>query len=119
MANDFSAVTKANISNNSGSPTTLYQPVSNKADVIIGFFIVNKTSSAVNVTLNVTNSFSTDDDIVLANSLPIAANSVYELTLGKMVIVDDNPNGSMAITGYASSASAIDVYINSLRDVNS
>ena len=119
MANDFSATTKANISNNSGSPTTLYQPFSAQVDVIIGFFIINKTSSAVNVTLNVTNSFSTDDNIELANSLPIAANSVYELTLGKMVIVDDGPNGTMAITGHASAASAIDVYINSLRDVNS
>ena len=45
--NTFKRLTKQNISNNSGSPSTIYTAATNKTSIVIGCLLCNKLSSQV------------------------------------------------------------------------
>ena len=59
-----------NISNNAGSPTEL-RAASNSDDAIIGIRCVNKSSSAVTVTVQITDSGSTTYNVISAAPIPV------------------------------------------------
>ncbi len=118
MANDFKRETKSGLSNNSGSPTSLYTCASSKSSIIIGFTLTNKTTNDVTVHAYIDTAISGDEDAFLCHNLTVPASSTVELTMGKVVLTHDGSNGDV-VKAYASAASAIDVVLSILEDVNS
>ena len=117
MANDFKRFTKANISNSSSSPSTVYTCATNKTAIVVGCMVCNKTANDVTVTVTLDTTISGQDDARLCDALKLPANSTAELSMGKIVLTHNNTNGD-AIKAFASAASAVDVILSILEDVN-
>lgn len=117
MANDFKRFTKADISNNSSAPSTIYTCATNKTTIVVGCMVCNKTANDVTVTVTLDTTITGNDDAALCNDLKLPANSTAELSMGKIVLTHDNTNGDI-IKAHASAASAVDVILSILEDVN-
>lgn len=117
MANDFKRFTKANISNNSSSPSTVYTCATNKTAIVVGCLVCNKTANDVTVTVTLDTTITGNDDINFCSGLKLPANSSAELSMGKIVLTHDNTNGDV-VKAHASAASAVDVLLSILEDVN-
>lgn len=115
--NTFKRFTKASLSNNSGSPTTVYSAASNKTSIIIGCLLVNKTTTDATVHVYNDTAISGDADTFICHNLTVPRSSTVELSLGKVVITHDGSNGDV-VKAYASAASAIDIHLSVLEDVN-
>ena len=102
MAQDFERTLQQNISNNSGSPTTL-RAAANSDDAIIGVRCVNTSGTSVNVTVYVENS-STNYHII--KNAPIPTGGSLELIDGGSKVVLQSGDSVEAV---ASSASSIDI----------
>jgi len=102
MAQDFERTLQRNISNNSGSPTTL-RAAADSDDAIIGVRCVNTSGTSVNVTVYVENS-STIYHII--KDAPIPTGGSLELIDGGSKVVLMNGD---AIKAYASAASSVDI----------
>ena len=117
MANTFLRKTASNISNNSGSPTTIYTCATNKTSIIIGCLLTNKTANEVTASVLLDTAISGDADAYLCFDLQLPPKSSAELSMGKVVLTHDNSNGDV-IKAHASAASAVDVILSILEDVN-
>ena len=117
MANDFKRFTKADISNNSSAPSTVYTCATNKTTIIVGCMVCNKTANEVSVTVSLDTTITGNDDVNLCNGLKLPPNSTAELSMGKIILTHDNTNGDI-IKAHASAASAVDVILSILEDVN-
>ena len=102
MAQDFERTLQQNISNNSGSPTTL-RAAADSDDAIIGIRCSNTSSTSVNVTVYVENS-STNYHII--KDAPIPSGGSLELIDGGSKVVLQSGD---AVKAFASAASSIDV----------
>tara|TARA_B100000989_G_scaffold297471_1_gene283336 strand:+ start:2764 stop:3102 length:339 start_codon:yes stop_codon:yes gene_type:complete len=102
MAQDFERIFKSSISNNSGSPTTI--TTANSDDAIIGIRCVNKSSSAVTVTVQITDSGSTTYNVISAAPVPVGGS--LELIDGGSKIVMQTGD---VLKAFADTASAVDV----------
>ena len=63
--NTFKRLTKQNISNNSGSPSTIYTAATNKTSIVIGCLLCNKLSSQVTASVYIDTAISGNDDVFL------------------------------------------------------
>ena len=102
MAQDFERTLQQNISNNSGSPTTL-RAAADSDDAIIGIRCSNTSSTSVNVTVYVENS-STNYHII--KDAPIPTGGSLELIDGGSKVVLQSGDSVEAV---ASAASSIDI----------
>ena len=102
MAQDFERTLQQNISNNSGSPTTL-RAAANSDAAIIGVRCVNTSGTSVNVTVYVENS-STNYHII--KNAPIPTGGSLELIDGGSKVVLQSGDSVEAV---ASAASSIDI----------
>ena len=115
--NTFKRLTKENINNNSGSPSTIYTAATNKTSIVIGCLLCNKLSSQVTASVYIDTAISGNDDVFLVKDLVIPANTSTELVLGKVIMTHDNTNGDV-LKAYSNTASAIDILASVLEDVN-
>jgi len=102
MAQDFERYLQRNISNNSGSPTTL-RAAADSDDAIIGVRCSNTSGTSVNVTVYVENSSTTYHIIKEA---PIPSGGSLELIDGGSKVVLQTGD---AVKAYASAATSVDV----------
>ena len=102
MAQDFERTLQQNISNSSGSPTTL-RTAADSDDAIIGVRCVNTSGTSVNVTVYVENS-STNYHII--KDAPIPTGGSLELIDGGSKVVLQSGDSVEAV---ASAASSIDI----------
>ena len=100
MAQDFERTLQRNISNNSGSPTTL-RAAADSDDAIIGVRCVNTSGTSVNVTVYVENS-STNYHII--KDAPIPTGGSLELIDGGSKVVLQSGD---AVKAFASAASSV------------
>ena len=106
MANTFKVVTKASVSTDSSSPTTLYTVPSSTTAVILAILLANKTTTDVKATIilssDTANSGASQNadvnllkDVLIAkeNSLEILAGQKYVLQTSDLLkIYADNAN---------------------------
>jgi|TARA_R110000803_G_scaffold44720_2_gene94550 hypothetical protein len=102
MAQDFERYLQQNISNSSGSPTTL-RAAADSDDAIIGIRCANTSGVAVNVTVYVENSSTTYHII---KNAPIPSGGSLELIDGGSKVVLQTGD---AVKAYASAATSVDV----------
>ena len=102
MAQDFERYLQRNISNNSGSPTTL-RAAADSDDAIIGVRCSNTSGTSVNVTVYVENSSTTYHII---KNAPIPSGGSLELIDGGSKVVLQTGD---AVKAYASAATSVDV----------
>ena len=102
MAQDFERYFQRNISNNSGSPTTL-RAAADSDDAIIGIRCSNTSGTSVNVTVYVENSSTTYHII---KDAPIPSGGSLELIDGGSKVVLQSGD---AVKAYASAATSVDV----------
>jgi len=102
MAQDFERYLQRNISNNSGSPTTL-RAAADSDDAIIGIRCSNTSGTSVNVTVYVENSSTTYHII---KDAPIPSGGSLELIDGGSKVVLQTGD---AVKAYASAATSVDV----------
>ena len=102
MAQDFERTLQQNISNSSGSPTTL-RAAANSDDAIIGVRCVNTSGTSVNVTVYVEIS-STNYHII--KNAPIPTGGSLELIDGGSKVVLQSGD---AVKAFASAASSVDI----------
>ena len=102
MAQDFERYLQRNISNNSGSPTTL-RAAADSDDAIIGIRCSNTSGTSVNVTVYVENSSTTYHII---KDAPIPSGGSLELIDGGSKVVLQSGDSVEAV---ASAASSIDI----------
>ena len=114
--NTFKRFTKADISNNSGTPSTLYTCATNVTSIVIGCLVCNKLSSQTTVSVYI-DALTGNDDSFLVKDLVIPANTSTELVLGKVIMTHNNVNGDV-LKAYSNTASAIDITVSVLEDVN-
>ena len=79
--------------------------------------VCNKTANDVTVTVSLDTTITGNDDASLCSGLTLPGNSTAELSMGKIVLTHDNTNGDI-IKAHASAASAVDVILSILEDVN-
>ena len=102
MAQDFERFLQQNISNSSGSPTTL-RSAADSDDAIIGIRCTNTSGSSVNVTVYVENS-STTYHIIKDASIPTGG-SLELIDGGSKVVLQSGDS----VKAYASAASSVDI----------
>ena len=115
--NTFKRLTKASVSNSSGSPSTIYTAATNKTSIVIGCLVCNKLATQVTVTVLIDTAISGNDDVFLVKDLVVPGNTSTELVLGKVILSHDNSNGDV-LKAYSNTASAIDILASVLEDVN-
>jgi hypothetical protein len=108
MAQDFERTLQQNISNSSGSPTTL-RVAADSDDAIIGIRCTNTSGTSVDVTVYVENS-ATNYHII--KDAPIPAGGSLELIDGGSKVVLQSGD---AVKAYASASSSVDI-ITSIVD---
>ena len=102
MAQDFERYLQRNISNNSGSPTTL-RAAADSDDAIIGIRCSNTSGTSVNVTVYVENSSAIYHII---KDAPIPSGGSLELIDGGSKVVLQTGD---AVKAYASAATSVDI----------
>ena len=102
MAQDFERTLEQNISNNSGSPTTL-RAATTTDDAIIGVRCTNTSGTAVNVSVYVENNTT---NYFIIKEAPIPTGGSLELIDGGSKVVLMNGD---AVKAYASAASSVDI----------
>ena len=102
MAQDFERYLQQNISNSSGSPTTL-RAAADSDDAIIGIRCSNTSGTSVNVTVYVENSSTTYHII---KDAPIPSGGSLELIDGGSKVVLQSGD---AVKAFASAASSVDI----------
>ena len=113
--NTFKRFTAADISNDPASPDTIYTCATNVTSIVIGCLVCNKLSSQVTVSVYIDTAIS--DNSFLVKDLVIPANTSTELVLGKVIMTHNNVNGDV-LKAYSNTASAVDVTVSVLEDVN-
>jgi len=113
--NTFKRFTAGDISNNPASPDTVYTCATNVTSIVIGCLVCNKLSSEVTVSVYIDTAIS--DNSFLVKDLVIPANTSTELVLGKVIMTHNNVNGDV-LKAYSNTASAVDVTVSVLEDVN-
>jgi len=113
--NTFKRFTAGDISNNPASPDTVYTCATNVTSIVIGCLVCNKLSSQVTVSVYIDTAIS--DNSFLVKDLVIPANTSTELVLGKVIMTHNNVNGDV-LKAYSNTASAVDVTVSVLEDVN-
>ena len=114
MANNFKNAFTTSVSTSSGSPTDVYTSNNGSAvnAILIELDCANTGSSAVQVTVLVYDSSSTNTYHIVKNA-PVPAGSSLKVVSGQKVVL----NGDDKIQVYASAAT-IDVVASVLEDVN-
>jgi len=122
MANDFKRFTKAGVSNNSGSSADAIYTVPAGAgstaleSIVIGISIANTTSS--NRTLSVfLDNYDGINDMYVAKSLSIPANTTVELMAGNKLVLQNSGSAGDVLRVFSDSGSALDVVVSVLEDV--
>ena len=115
--NTFKRFTSEDISNNSSSPTTIYTCATNVSSILIGFLVCNKLPNEIKFTSFIETTIVGSDNSYLVKDLLIPANTSTEIVYGKIVLAHDNVNGDV-LKCYSDTASAIDVTLSILEDVN-
>ena len=105
-----------NVSNNSGSPSTLYTVPTAKTSIIIGCLIVNKTATEATINVFIDAKEGAGSDAFLCHTLKVPEFSSVELALGKVVVTHDATAGDV-VKAYASAASTFDLIISVLEGV--
>jgi len=105
MAQDFERFLQQNISNSSGSPTTL-RSAADSDDAIIGIRCTNTSGTSVDVTVYVENSSTTYHII---KDAPIPVGGSLELIDGGSKVVLQSGD---AVKAYASASSAVDIILS-------
>jgi len=113
--NTFKRFTAGDISNDPASPDTVYTCATNVTSIVIGCLVCNKLSSEVTVSVYIDTAIS--DNSFLVKDLVIPANTSTELVLGKVIMTHNNVNGDV-LKAYSNTASAVDVTVSVLEDVN-
>jgi len=113
--NTFKRFTAGDISNDPASPDTIYTCATNVTSIVIGCLVCNKLSSEVTVSVYIDTAIS--DNSFLVKDLVIPANTSTELVLGKVIMTHNNVNGDV-LKAYSNTASAVDVTVSVLEDVN-
>ena len=108
MAQDFERYLSQNISNSSGSPTTL-RAAADSDDAIIGIRCANTSGSSVNVTVYVEN---TATNYYIIKDAPIPTGGSLELIDSSSKVVLQSGD---ALKAYASAATSVDI-ITSIVD---
>jgi len=104
------------VSNNSGSPSTLYTVPTAKTSIVIGCLMANKTATEATINVYIDAKEGTGSDVFLCHTLKVPEYSSVELALGKVVITHDATTGDV-IKAYASAASTFDLVISILEGV--
>lgn len=105
MAQDFERYLQQNISNSSGSPTTL-RTASDSDDAIIGVRCTNTSGTSVNVTVYVENT-STTYHIIKDAPIPVGG-SLELIDGGSKVVLQAGDS----VKAYASASSAVDIILS-------
>lgn len=105
-----------NVSNNSGSPSTLYTVPTAKTSIIIGCLMVNKTATEATINVFIDAKEGAGSDAFLCHTLRVPEFSSVELALGKVVVTHDATAGDV-VKAYASAASTFDLIISVLEGV--
>tara|TARA_A100001015_G_C15040070_1_gene739041 strand:+ start:1700 stop:2044 length:345 start_codon:yes stop_codon:yes gene_type:complete len=105
-----------NVSNNSGSPSTLYTVPTAKTSIIIGCLMVNKTATEATINVFIDAKEGAGSDAFLCHTLKVPEFSSVELSLGKVVVTHDATAGDV-VKAYASAASTFDLIISVLEGV--
>lgn len=112
MAQDFERTLNKDISNSSGSPTTI-RTQADSDDAIIGIRCCNTSGSAVNVSVYVEN---TSVNYFIQKDAPVPSGSAIELIDGASKVVVQSGD---TIKAYADTASAIDVIVSAVDTISS
>jgi|TARA_R100001163_G_C5012002_1_gene157600 hypothetical protein len=112
MAQDFERSLNRNISNSSGSATTI-RAQADSDDAIIGIRCANSSTSAVKVTVYVENSSTI---YYLIKDAPISAGGSLELIDGASKVVLQNGD---AVKAFADTASAVDIIVSAVDTISS
>jgi len=104
------------VSNNSGSPSTLYTVPTAKTSIVIGCLMANKTATEATINVYIDAKEGTGSDVFLCHTLKVPEYSSVELALVKVVITHDATTGDV-IKAYASAASTFDLVISILEGV--
>jgi enoyl-[acyl-carrier-protein] reductase (NADH) len=105
MAQDFENEFASSISNSSGSPTTIV--TANSDDALISIRCVNKHTSAVNVSVTITDSGATAYFVIKDAPVPVGG-SLELIDSGSKIVMQ---NGDV-LKAYADTASAVDVLVS-------
>lgn len=105
-----------NVSNNSGSPSTLYTVPTAKTSIIIGCLMVNKTATEATINVFIDAKEGAGSDVFICHTLKVPEFSSVELALGKVVVTHDATAGDV-VKAYASAASTFDLIISVLEGV--
>lgn len=113
MANTFKTITKADISNSTSTPTTVYTVPSGATCVVLGILCVNKVSSSVKVTLLLESDTAntgggTNANITLAKDILLPSGSSLEFMAGQKYIMQTTD----VLKAYSDSSSSVDVSFN-------
>ena len=111
MAQDFERSLNRNISNSSGSATTI-RAQADSDDAIIGIRCANSSTSAVKVTVYVENSSTI---YYLIKDAPISAGGSLELIDGASKVVLQNGD----VKAFADTASAVDIIVSAVDTISS
>ena len=103
MANTFKNAALANVSN--GSYATLYTCPSGTQTVVLGLAVANKTTGAVSVQVQFTDSSASNATFQLLENVSIPANTTLETLAGQKYILE----ATDILKVKAGTASAIDV----------
>ena len=104
------------VSNSSGSPSTLYTVPTAKTSIVIGCLMANKTATEATINVYIDAKEGAGSDVFLCHTLKVPEYSSVELALGKVVITHDATTGDV-IKAYASAASTFDLVISILEGV--
>ncbi len=117
LRNTFNRATKATISTNSASPTTIYTVGSNETTLLTGCLIANKGNNPALVSVFIDTDITNNDDAYLCYNLQAPANGAVELSLGKVCVKHDGSGGDV-IKAFTDALSDVDIILSLLENVN-
>lgn len=115
--NVFKRVTRANVSNSAGSPTSLYTVPTSQSSILIGCLLTNKNTGSITGNIKINTAIVGEDDVMIVSDISIPGKSSIELVMGKIVVTNDGTNGDV-IEAWSNTASAMDITLSVLEDVN-
>ena len=113
MANTFKNAWAEDISNSSGSPTSLLTcPASNSSKcVLIGWHVTNKHALAdIKISIELTDSSDSSNAILLLNDVEVAVNSTLDVFDSSKLILEE----SDVVKVWTDTASSVNVFLSYL-----
>lgn len=116
MANTFKNAFSENVSNNSGSPTSVLTCPSANASkcVLIGMHLTNTSSNEITATVIMYDHSAGTNDITLVKDVPLPPNTMLAVLEGDKIILEEQD----IVKVYASAASSCNAFVSYLLSDN-